>query len=391
MAGSGRRGCLLLLAVALLSGGALLPPVAAAADETVFELAAPVQLDEVADVLADAGVEVTELHHSGLSEGGYVLGDQPLAEALESYRAFYLEERHAEPQIDEITVAGAIATEALGGLAPDVTAREEITPAAGQGAGDAFGDAFGDETAANDPLGAALFSQDAQREAGAAIPPAVLEADAVAASAPRFAPLFGRTRTETRPSPTLPDQRIGQSMTWAKGSLEAFDRNVFLDHAYEHDFKLYNPDARDRPAKHPFCIDEKENHWALRKNYAWDTDYPRGTKPYFDENTGDRCAYLDFTIGIKFPKRLKERVTYRTVIRAPTADLASERYSLVAQKLSRICPGNPRVCAVRNGGESQLLIGNRKGRAPECRRWRKGHLSRKGCGTEPPIEPPSDT
>ena len=387
---AGRCGWMLGVAVALVSAGALVPSTAAA-DDTVFELDAPVQLDQVADGLAEAGVQVTALHHSGLSEGGYALGDQTLAEAIQSYRAFYMDERNAEPQIDQITVNGAIATQALGGLASRVTAREQISAAADRDAADPFVDVFRDEFGAHDSLGDALFNQDARREAGAPVAPAVLEADAVAASAPRFAPLFGRTRTETRPHPTLPDQRIGQSMTWARGSLEAFDRNVFLDHAYEHDFKLYNPDARDRPSKHPFCLDEKESHWAQRKNIAWDTDYPSATRPYFDENTGDRCAYLDFTIGIKFPKRLKERVTYRTVVRAPIAGRASERYSVVAQKMSRICPGNPRRCAVRNGGESQLLIGNRKGLAPECRRWRKGRLSRKGCETTPPIEPPSDT
>ncbi len=81
------RRRMLALTVGWAVAGAIVPSGALAA-ETIFKLGDPVPLPQAVDALGAAGVRVLDVHHSGASEGGFVLGAESLLEAAESYREF---------------------------------------------------------------------------------------------------------------------------------------------------------------------------------------------------------------------------------------------------------------------------------------------------------------
>lgn len=100
-------------------------------------------------------------------------------------------------------------------------------------------------------------------------------------------------------------------------------------------------------------------------------------KPYFDTDDSDSCETQDFTIGLYHPVNLVPRHKYEIVIHAKAGNKSSSPYILTGQRLPKVCSFNPGcVNPTSSGGSSQPMIGVSKGRAPECRRWRKGRQSR---------------
>lgn len=343
---------LMLLTVAMtVAAGATAS--SAMAEQTVFELATPVPLDQVVSALETAPVRAVELRHSGISEGGYALGDDTLAEAVAAYREEYAELHDgAQPQISALTIDGTVPTEALGPLAGDVRTRSDV---------------------ANSPQGSSSPSASEAEWQGSL---AEEQPVSIAATGKLFSPTFG-TSSSANVSGSRP-RRIRQTMTWtSRASLDDFRRSFSPDDAYEHDFKLINRSNPGFPQMHPFCFGSNANFWATRSGLTWDTNYPSAAKPYFDTDDSDSCQTQDFTIGLYHPTNLSPDVRYLTTIRTRAGNRSSSPYALNAQKLRKICDFSPFcVGTIPRTGDSQILIGASKGSAPECRLWRKGQESR---------------
>lgn len=382
----GIRRAALGAAVVALSVAA---PATAMGQDTVVEFDQAVPLSEVQAALTSGSLTIKELRHTGAGEGGFLVDPGvPVAQSLQDYRADYsiLHPDAGEPRISEMTVDGPAAPTNLGQLGNRVAS---ITGApASPGDTDQPAWLSAEEPSADNPLLPDLFALDEQWESGQSMSSdqiAASEANAAAApSAERFAPLFGQTTTATNFVGSGRNY-IKQTLTWAQGTLGAFNRTGAPDYAYEHDMKLFNPAYRSRPNSHPFCFNERENHWATRTGLTWSTNFPASSRPYLEDNLGDACNQMDLTIGMIYPKDLTERRTYQTNILTRRGARASSRYQLVAQKAARICYGNHPNCVVTAalGSESQLLIGNTRGLAPECRRWRKGQSSSKCLASTP--------
>lgn len=320
--------------------------------QTVFELATPVPLDQVVSAVETTQARVLEFRHSGISEGGYVLGDDTLPEAIDAYREEYAELHDgAQPQISALTIEGSVPVEALGPLAANATIRRSfVSPTAGQNSHDS-------------PQGA---PEEAVAEEESPV--------GIAATGALFSPTFG-TASSVNVSGSRP-RRIRQTMTWtSQASIDDFRRRFRPNDAYEHDFKLYN-NRNAEFAVHPFCFSDTNNFWATRSGITWDTNFG-SAKPYFDTDDSDPCRQQDFTIGLYHPTNLSPNVRYLTTIRTRAGNQSSSRYTLSAQKLVKICDVSPFcVGTIPNTGASQPLIGITRGVAPGCRVWRKGQESR---------------
>lgn len=346
-----RRALLLAIALTIASGAATAS--SAMADQTVFEMVTPVPLDEVVSVLSSADLRVAEFRHSGLSEGGYALGNDTLSEAVAAYREEYAELHDgAQPQISGLTLEGSVAAEALGPLATNIKA------------------AHGVATTTEQPS-SQTSTQDAP-EAAPADEPTV----GITAAGKLWSPTFG-TSSSANVSGSRP-RRVRQTMTWtSRASLDDFRRRFLPDDAYEHDYKLFNNSNPGFPQKHPFCFGSNANFWANRSGLTWDTNFPSAAKPYFDTDDSDSCRTQDFTIGLYHPTNLSPNVRYLTTIRTRAGNKSSSPYALTAQKLLKICDFSPFcVGTIPRTGDSQPLVGVSRGTAPGCRLWRKGEDSR---------------
>src|SRR5262249_18196737 len=113
-----------------------------------------------------------------------------------------------------------------------------------------------------------------------------------------------------------------------------------------------------------------------RSGVLYDTNFPPEAKPYFDTDVSDSCQTQDLTIGLYHPNRLHPGVHYRIAMVTDSGPLTTSPYTLVAQKLPETCDFNPFCVGVTGSGEGQLLIGPTRGKAPECREWRKGEDSK---------------
>jgi hypothetical protein len=364
---------------------------------TVFTIEPPATLAEMTQAVAAAEAEWIELHHSGAAwEGGFVLGHESPTDGLDDYRNDYGEEHGVgtTPEISELTVGGSIATAALGALAPRVTSREVVDPATN--VGDEAGEAeveptqpYSDELMAEDEW---AEGQDGDpRERGLPTPFGASAATTADEEPKAFAPSYGQINTYHWDGAKRP-QRISQTLTFPMEAVgdtngdgdkkeSPFERDNALDHGYEHDLKLIDR-SYVGSTKHPICTDEKERFWAQRKGYTWTTTFPKSAHPYFDENVGDNCKYLDFTIGLEYPLKLDPGKMYSIRIRTRAGDRRFSHYKLRAVKTFRFCTTNPRYCSAdaSNQAEGQPLAGPRDDvRTMECRRWRQGVASRRTC------------
>lgn len=331
--------------------------------ETTFELSSPASPDEVVQGARNAGAALVEFRDSGPSEGGYFVGSEGLDSAVQSYRAAYVadEPGGGSPPVIAFTLRGSVPTSALGvPLASRVSVRRET------GTEVTFAPALDDPDPSGPDYPPDLMAADAAAEE-LAEDSRTDEASATSAAARGWAPSYGSSQTMA-----LPAGRVFiHTMTWATQS--AIDS--FLGYAYEHDVKLYE----DPPGGLPSCVFwTGRNFWADRRAFSWRTNFPRAAKPYRDTDASDTCDTEDFTIGLYHPGALQPRKNYRITIRAKAGSEPSSAYSLVAQRLSRVCDDSVWCVGVTpGGGPPQRLVGRTVGVAPECRRWRKGHSSRR--------------
>lgn len=347
--------------------------------QTLFSLDPSAPLIEVLQAVANAQAEWLELRHSGAGEGGVVLGSEHPSEAIQEYVAFYAERYgpSSNPLVSEFTVGGDLPTTALGSLASKVQARQVIDPT---------WDDLGDTPDGSPESGPAypddLFAADAHAETLPEDPrddPDAPGAATARAAAPNpyklWAPTYGKAWTYPVPGRPRP-RTILLTLTWGRqASIDDFNRGLlFENYAYEHDFKLIN---RDNPGGliHPACGGNNDNFWA-RRSVFWDTNFPKKAKPYFDTDDSDSCEYQDFTVGLYHPlEHLRPRKKYEIIINARAGNKSSSPYILAGQRLRKGCDNTP-ICVGITGGEGQRLVGESAGRAPECRRWRKGYNSR---------------
>jgi hypothetical protein len=188
----------------------------------------------------------------GTAERGFVLGDQSPADGLQDYRDDYGDEHGigTTPEISELTVGGAVATESLGALAPRVTSREVVDPASNVGDEGGASEVepttpYPDELMAEDEW---AETQDVDpREQGLPTPFGAAMA-AAAEDAKAFAPAYGQINTYHWDGAKRP-RRISHTLTFpmeAVGDVNGdgdkkespFERDNALDHGYEHDLKL---------------------------------------------------------------------------------------------------------------------------------------------------------
>ena len=359
---------------------------------TLFVFQPSVPVEDVDNAVSAASARWIEFHHTGVAEGGYLLGNESTANALDDYREDYGDEEGigSLPQVSEVTVGGNVPASALGSLSDEVIDRHVIAP---DGLsrdlteeGDEAGVLYPDGLMADDEYAESQPSD--PRESDGASRSSLA---AATATAKPFAPSYGQVNTYNWPGSKRP-RRIAHTLTFpreAVGDVDGdgdkdespFERSGPPDHGYEHDMKLFDDDFSGS-RKHPLCTDEKERFWAQRKGYTWTTKFPSAAHPYFDDNAGDGCAYLDFTIGVEYPLELRPGVKYSIRIRTRAGDRQTSRYYVNAQKTFRACTGDPKYCSESAGGgaEGQLLVGLGSGaRTQECRRWRKGYNSRRTC------------
>lgn len=255
--------------------------------------------------------------------------DSVLAAYQEDYNVFH----PGEPQVQSFTVAGAVPTSRLGRLA-DAVAERQVVEASSEG-------------------------EDLR----------TTESEVTAAAAPKlFAPRFGRTITSDTSSDRV---TIKQEMTWdSQESIDAFGEN-----AYEHDMKLFN--RGNIALIRPLCFPgQSNNFWATRGGLTFITNYTPEQKPYLDTDVSDSCETQDLTIGLYHPNQLVPGRQYETSIVTDAGDTTTSKYALVAQTLPKACDFNPFcVGTIPRGGDSELLIGEQRGVAPECRTWEKGQPS----------------
>ena len=367
---------------------------------TIFELNPHASLEEIVQAAANANRQWIELEDSSAaSGGGYLLGNESPAAALESYRTVDVEGTF-EPEISQLTLGGDVPTAALGALATRVRSREFISdPFAGERE-------EVDEHATEHELyyDDALLAEDEWAETQPVDPrdedDGGLRAMAAAAGDP-YTPSYGEVVTRIDPEDpgrrkiihrfTFSKRTLGQADLDGDGDVDGEDRKLSpfersgflgeLDHGYEHDFKLLDL-GYDPPfgfGEHPRCLDEKERFWAQHKGFKWtirpnpDTD-GANTNRYLDSPSLDPCSQLDFTIGFAHPLDLRGGQRYEIRMSVDGGDRAYSAYQLQAQKTWRRAQCNPALCSETDN--SDPLVGPTKGLTNERRRWRKGRSSR---------------
>lgn len=341
--------------------------------ETTFELASSVTPDTVVQAAASAGAGLLDMTHSGVSPGGYVVGQQTAAAAVVTYKQSYAAHVGAAvtPPVTTFALRGSVPTSSLGPLASNVATRSEFDPASTNSI----------DTATYDPEPLTNYPDDLAADDAYAETLAIdsrVDNDAVAASGAKlWAPTYGKAWTYNVSGNPLP-RRFLLTFTWTKqSSIDDFDRANAPDWAYEHDFKLIN---RDNPGalRDPLCFGNDDNFWAKHDDLYWYVNKPLEiAKPYLDTRVSDPCDMLDFTIGLYHPIRLRPGQKYEIVIQAKAGTKAVSPYTHYGQKLGKVCDVRPGcVNPTSTGGRSQPYVGESKGRAPECRRWRKGRASR---------------
>jgi hypothetical protein len=351
------------------------------ASRTYFEFNPPLSLTQMKSAASAAGnswIEFTDILNG---QGGYVLGAENPSTAIDDYLASMHEEfgASADPQIRSMTLGGDVPTAGLGGSASSVMTREVVTPNP-----DELIDA---PPSGDDNSGfiypADLVAEDAwveTQEADTRVESPTATTSGARTGAPRFAPKFGLVRTHHKAGAKRP-RRIEQRLTFGDDALPAddddspFNRDFNLDHGYEQDFKLI--DRNTSGGKHPNC-GGRGKFWAERKGVIWRAEgVPEAAHPYFDWDAGDPCKYRDFTIGFEYPLELKAGKTYELKIWAYSGETVSSDYYVNAQKMFRYCTGNPDYCAESTGGgaDGWVLVGESRGHAPDCRRWRKTYDS----------------
>lgn len=137
------------------------------------------------------------------------------------------------------------------------------------------------------------------------------------------------------------------------------------DWAYEHDFKLYNPNNMDLEACPGY---QRSDFWAYQMDgIAWDSNLPDA---YLDTGASDKCTYHDITVGSYNPTKLQRAIEYWISMTVAQGDTDQSAYQLRGEVLDKDCEFS--AWCVGIGGyqdRGDLLVGVQRGVAPGCRTW----------------------
>lgn len=343
--------------------------------QSEFTFDTPLTVQEAKSVASSGDGLLTMRNETDSDEaGGFVVNGGTAAQAVDDFAEAYSAQHDGHsPSIETMVFASSVPTSAMGSLASRVSSRNEVDLTQARRMVD--GASESDDAPALYPDD--LSQEDRSAEENGDTRPEEDDSASTSAGVERWAPLYGGTYTyETSGKRS---RTILQTLMWNRQSdLELFQRED-LDDAYEHDFKLINTNNHSN-LKNPVCGGENDNFWAVRDGKVWSVKgaNARAAKPYFDTDLADDCTQEDFTIGFIYPRNLKGRKKYELLVTTKAGKNARSDYALTAQKLRRQCSSaTPKCVGLTERGSSQRLIGNTKGSAPECRRWRKGKQSRK--------------
>jgi hypothetical protein len=359
-----RRGTKTALMLALLTPGVsvAVPAGASAAGEpkgnsdVVIVLAKDTSLDLLAPALAAGGGTAVEWHHrTGEWRGGFYSLGIPAEIQLKNYRAAYADRfGGGEPSPFAVRVRG-VEQALLGALA---TAGIAL-----QGAHEV-------------PSVATVFVDEPEDGGLVAIQPQVAPTSVM--STTPWQPDYGKVELFDDTGVDYRSGNLGLTNEEARGVTQS----IVWDHdnvgglfdsewAYEHDFKLYNPNNLDLPqgADQVFCPNyQRADFWAYKNDgIEWDSTLPDG---YLDTGLSDACDYHDLTIGTYHPTKLQGGIEYRIGMTVAQGDVDQSAYQLRGETLDRDCDVNPWCVGIGGGRESgDLLVGIERGVAPGCRTW----------------------
>lgn len=307
-----------------------------AADFYRVQLSRPVSVDELVAAVANSGLEVRSVRHAGETTGELLVGDEPFADAAETYKETNLDAFGVEPRVVSFVTTTA--------------------PASGLSVG-----------------GAGLASVTSQNRAS--LDPSV-DGDVTPANIQNgWAPAQGTVYAYN--ASTGSPRRVRHRLTWdSRAGLDSYE-----DYAYEHDNKLDDPNAEVLwlPDGSTHCISE---HWVAHRDttIVSSNNVPSGAGLYADNARQlEECGYYDISFGVFNPGKLSTNVQYTVVIGGEAGPRSSSPQRLSGQKLSNDCQMLPDgdYCIGLNenrpGTGTVPLIGAHNGwKFPGCYTWTRG-------------------
>jgi len=375
--------CLRLLASAALTLSLAIVPgtrpgssaSSTAADQhTVFVLARPISLAQVADLIRPTGSNVIAFDHTGRTRGGYLSPNGlPLDTAVKDYRAGVADQASLA-HVFAFRITGAIDTSALAASVVPIAAAATIPSGATV--------AVSLPGVAARPIDIVRIGQRGRTQAVGGRPRGL-----AVLGATDWAPAFGKLHAFNLPTECLfvfggvcffgtDKGRMYHELTWTSQA----DIDEFGDDTYEHDFKLFSSDTGGIAGVACFGGD---HFWVQRsQSLRWESTLPDSTKPYFDSDFLDQCNWKDFTVGMHWPKFLAPNVTYTVTVTADRGTQPSTPLQLAGERLRKFanCDVDPNCVAITPGshvGTSFFIAQNEGISAPTCRLWTRtlGELS----------------
>jgi hypothetical protein len=303
-------------------------------------LASPVTVQAVVDAATENGLPVLSMRHAGATSGELVVGDKPLVEVAQMYVQTNRENFDVDPEVVSFVVALAPPLGlTVGGVNTTTTVQE-------------------------------YPSTDSDAPTPASEPPA---GDVQAANIGHaWAPAFGSINGYGSSINNSGTRYMRHELTWdSRSGLDSYG----TDYVYEHDTKLYDPDAKfylayTYPGGYttPVC---NTGHWAKGDTRVVSGNVPSSAVLYADNaRASDDCGVYDVSFGIFYPGRLATNVQYTVVLAADSGPRSWSELGMYGQKTSNDCPGDTtspwcvNINPVDKPAEDSLLLINRD------RHWR---------------------
>lgn len=328
----------LLVAISMPLASGQSGATAATTDEDYYRvnLPEPVSTAEVLEAAQKHDLTIRSVQHNGPTNGELIVGDLPLDEALEIYRATDLANFGTEPQVTSFVVEDARNGITIGGLAPLSVSKQSsssIDPTTDGGSGD--------------------------------------EGDVSAASISKpWAPSTGTMRAYN--SSTGAPRQIRHIMSWdSRQGLNSYNTSD-AEFVYEHDMKLVDKDPYMTGAMgHQACAPQQ---WMYSDTRVVTSNIPGDAKVYADNaRASDACGIHDVSFGIFTPWRLSVGTKYKVVLGSQAGSASRSVFELQGSKAVRSCGLDSEWCVSLGSHPKEdydMFVNDSRGwTVPGCYTW----------------------
>lgn len=310
-------------------------------------LPTPVSTEDVLAAARTHDLSVSSVQHAGPTNGELLVGELPLAEALEMYRETDIAEFGTEPQVVSFVVDEPADGLTVAGLAP-LSVRQQPSPSL-------------DPT----PVEGA--------EDGAVAPANVSDP---------WAPKSGTLRAFN--ASTGAERRIRHIMSWdSRAGLNSYDAGDD-EFVYEHDTKLFDRSPYMTGAMgHQACAPD---YWMGGDTWIVTSNVPDGSKVYADNaRASDDCGTFDVSFGLFEPWKLAVNQNYKFVVGSNPGEASSSPFELQGSKAIRSCDLDWDWCVSLGSDPREdydmFVNDNRNWPMPGCYTWYRADANSPVRGT----------